>query len=73
MPLKSEDYRELAEKMYGHGVVKVPRFGSVTPGEGGAFVEMVVWVPDVVEVCLGCGKPTDAMCGCPAGTGLREK
>lgn len=26
-----------------------------------------------IEICLGCGKPVDADCGCPAGTGWVQR
>lgn len=28
--------------------------------------------PDMIQICLGCGRPTDLDCGCPAGTAWRK-
>jgi hypothetical protein len=43
---KLADYRLKAEKLFGTAFVKVNPHGTVQPCEGGAFVEMIVWVPD---------------------------
>ena len=47
---KYHDYRVRAAQIYGGHGMQVQPHGGVWPVDGGAFVEMVAWVPNVVAL-----------------------
>lgn len=52
--LSDQQYRDAADRMYGGPLVSVSRWGAIhRMSDGGAFVEMTVWVPDTAVDVVG--------------------